>query len=185
MRNRCNRIPSALKHGAYSGVSLLPGEDPAAFEKLISDLIAEYSPNGRHEEDIVSDMAHYIWRKQNLRTYSFAEKARDRFRAISDDAFSLSTFLPSDTRDPEEGCAAEQAAEDQARKELGPAWELVEVGKIATLGHLASELTIVERLDAMIDKCVKRLLLVRGLKSMSLASTSAPPARLPGPSRAA
>jgi hypothetical protein len=31
---------SALKHGAYSGTCLLPGEDPAEFKKLHQDLVA-------------------------------------------------------------------------------------------------------------------------------------------------
>ena len=35
------------------------------------------------------------------------------------------------------------------------------------------ELTTQERLDAMIDKCMKRLLFLRGLKSMARSSASA------------
>ena len=31
----------ALKHGGYSDTTLLPGEDPAAFEKLHNDLIKD------------------------------------------------------------------------------------------------------------------------------------------------
>jgi hypothetical protein len=31
-----------VKHGGYSRTTLLPGEDPAAFEKLHNDLVAEF-----------------------------------------------------------------------------------------------------------------------------------------------
>src|SRR5262249_32203121 len=44
------RVPPALKHGAYSKAALLPGEDPAAFDDLHRDLIAEFTPHGRMED---------------------------------------------------------------------------------------------------------------------------------------
>jgi hypothetical protein len=69
-------LPAALKHGGYSGVSVLPGEDKAAFEKLRRDLINELKPNGPLEDDIVMTIAHYVWRKQNLKTYRKAEAAK-------------------------------------------------------------------------------------------------------------
>jgi len=39
------------------------------------------------------------------------------------------------------------------------------------------ELSIIDRIDGMIDRCLKRLLLVRGVKSIS-SSVSAAPNRL-------
>jgi hypothetical protein len=59
------------------------------------------------------------------------------------------------------------------------------VGEEATLDHLMKQLEVQDRLDAAIDRCIKRLLLVRGVKSMSIGSTSAPPQSLPSPSKAA
>jgi hypothetical protein len=32
--NKANRIPPALRHGIYSGLALLPGEDPDEFKNL-------------------------------------------------------------------------------------------------------------------------------------------------------
>ena len=52
--------------------------------------------------------------------------------------------------------------------------ELVEMGKDATIDHLLSELSVVDRLDGMIDRCLKRLLFVRGLKSIAPSSSTAP-----------
>ena len=80
-----------------------------------------------------------------------------------------------------------QATEDQARKDLGASYELVEIGEAATVDRLLQDLAVVERLDAMIDKCLKRLLFLRGLKSLRRVSSSpplpsAPPTpRIPGP----
>ena len=74
--------------------------------------------------------------------------------------------------DPEEVRAAEHAAEEQARKELGKSvWELAEMGSDVTIDHLFNEFSVVDRLDGMIDRCIKRLLLVRGLKSISSSSS--------------
>ena len=60
------RVPPALKHGAYSKFVLLPGEDPAEFEELHRDLIADLAPNGRMEEETVASIAHLVWRRQNF-----------------------------------------------------------------------------------------------------------------------
>ena len=54
MVGRVKRIPPALKHGAYSATTLLPGEDPAEFEKLHQELIAELKPSGALEDDAVA-----------------------------------------------------------------------------------------------------------------------------------
>jgi hypothetical protein len=39
-------------------------------------LIAELTPVGVLEEDIVADLARLIWRKQNLKTFRIAELAQ-------------------------------------------------------------------------------------------------------------
>ena len=67
--------------------------------------------------------------------------------------------------------------ESQAREEFGVLYALVEMGDEATMEGLKDELEVQSRLDAMIDRCIKRLLLVRGLKSMSSGSTSSTPER--------
>jgi hypothetical protein len=81
MRNRGNRNHPALKHGAYSATAVLPGESQAAFEKLHRSLIAEFTPSGMMEDDIVADMARLIWRKQNLGTLRTAELAQGEWTA--------------------------------------------------------------------------------------------------------
>jgi hypothetical protein len=187
MSEKDSALHPALKHGGYSGTSLLPGEDPGAFEELHAGLIAEHGPAGPLEEDIVTTMAHLIWRKQNISTYQRAERAKRRLSAIRSelvpqpkDEFAFLS-ISGDMPDPEEVRAAEHAAEEQARKELGKSvWELVEMGSDVTIDRLLSELSLVDRLDGMIDRCIKRLLLVRGLKSISSSESkaSSPPKRI-------
>ena len=55
----------------------------------------------------------------------------------------------------------------------------MEVGLSATMTGLMADLAVRDRLDAMIDRCLKRLLFLRGLKSVSGASPSGEPKKLP------
>jgi len=90
-------------------------------------------------------------------------------------------------RDPEAVIAqTRMQIEEAAREELGPTYRLVEVGNAATFGGLSEDLDIQERLDNAIEKCLKRLLFLRGLKSISsTSSSSSPQPRLSGPDKAA
>jgi hypothetical protein len=152
---KANRIPPAFKHGAYAATTVLPGEDPKAFERLHRDLIAELTPNGALEDDIVATIARLVWRKQNLATLRIVEVVK----------------------------AEIEKAEDLARRELGYTTEYVEIDVAATLESFTKELAIEEQLNAMLDKCLKQLLFVRGLKSISSTSSSVPPARIAGPAK--
>ena len=79
---RVDRSHPALKHGAYSATTLLPGESRAEFEKLHRDLMAELTPSGVLEDDIVTTIAHLVWRKKNLPTLRISECAQNRRKAI-------------------------------------------------------------------------------------------------------
>ena len=52
-----DRSHPAIKHGAYSAIAVLPGESRAEFEKLHRDLMAEFTPSGALEDDIVMNIA--------------------------------------------------------------------------------------------------------------------------------
>src|SRR5208282_3764466 len=72
-----------------------------------------------------------------------------------------------------------RAADEIARNELGEdRYELAKMAGTVTIAGLTHDLAVEERLDAMIDKCIKRLLLAKGIKSISASSSSAPPKRL-------
>jgi hypothetical protein len=67
---------NAWKHGGYSNLGVLPGEDPQEFERLHQSLIDEYMPSGPSECDMVMSLARYMWRKSRLTIYGQATKAR-------------------------------------------------------------------------------------------------------------
>jgi hypothetical protein len=173
-RVRLQKLPPALKHGGYSTTRLLPGEDRTAFEKLHRDLIREFTPDGVLERDIVATMAQLVWRKKHLHTVRNAELAQRRFEEIKD-LNSIITF---------ENEINVEAAKEQAREELGDAYALVEMNGAASRSGLIDELELLERLDASIARCLRQLLLARGVKSVSSASSQRQP-RLSAPVRAA
>jgi hypothetical protein len=164
-------------------MGLLPGESPAEFEQLYKKLIDEFVPRGPLEEDIVSTISRLLWRKKNLSTFRAAELARQRRRQIIEDEKARRN-IPHDTsrllsiygdEDDEVQAAREdavRAGEQQARDELGEYYKLTEHDYHATA--LIEDLGVEERLDGAIDKCVKRLLMVRGVKSMSVEAHSQP-----------
>ena len=45
------RLPAVIKHGAFSAMTLMPGEDATAYEQLHAQLVAELCPAGVLEED--------------------------------------------------------------------------------------------------------------------------------------
>jgi hypothetical protein len=188
----------ALKHGAYSSTAVLPGENPAEFEKLHQALIAELAPTGALEEDVVADIARLVWRKQNLATLRRAEGVRAIWFELREKKF-YEKYPDALPRPIHLGVCFQtvnvpksfDAIMDEARKELGENFRLVEIGDAATVEGLSRDLDIEERLDALIDKGFKRLLFLRSLKSLQTVSSSAPlqpaPAtpRIPSPKKVA
>ena len=173
MSTRFNKVHPALKHAGYSATTLLPGEDSAAFETLHRALIAEFTPVGALEEDIVADITRLTWRKQNLQTFRIAELAKKRHREIQYEKVpSEPLLLFDDGIDPDVAREGYRVAKEQARQELGDIYKLIDIGECATIEGLMKELDLKERLDSLISKCLKQLLMVRGVKSLSSASSS-------------
>jgi len=180
-----NKVHPALKHAGYSATTLLPGEDSVAFETLHRDLVAEFTPLGALEEDIVADIARLTWRKQNLQTFRIAELAKERHRTIQYEKVPGEPFLLFEHGiDPDVAREGYRAAEEQARQELGDTYKLIDIGEPATIDGLMKELDIKERLDGLISKCLKQLLMVRGVKSLSPASSSGSMPQISAPRKA-
>jgi hypothetical protein len=55
---------NSLKHGLASGQLIIPGEDPAAFESLLQDLLEDHQPVNTSEELLVREMAQSYWLMQ-------------------------------------------------------------------------------------------------------------------------
>jgi hypothetical protein len=182
---RIKLLHPALKHGAYSALSLLPGEDRAEFEKLHQGLIAEYSPSGPLENHYVAELARLIWRHEHISIFRVAKLARQPF--ICEEKFTSGYHETS--RDLEEIQAAQcastvKAEDDEARQELGDLYGLVAAGEVATISYLGGELNFRERLGEMIERCIKRLLHAKALKSISAPAASAPTRHLSTPLKA-
>ncbi len=67
--------PSALKHGVYSPIEILPWEDPDLFEELRRELWEEHKPEGPSQEDCVETILWCRWRKLRLRAWRKLETA--------------------------------------------------------------------------------------------------------------
>jgi hypothetical protein len=182
-RFRVKKPHNAVKHGGYSTMGLLPGESPAEFEKMRKNLIDELPARGPLEEDIVCTIARLLWRKQNLSTFHTAKWAREqRNRMIREETDRRIRLcyeeMPDDHCEKNEKLRAAsreaiRAADEEARNELGEYFELA-LDDLGTTNRLMADLEVEERLDAAIDKCIKRLLMLRGVKSMSVVAPSEP-----------
>jgi len=175
MGKHWNHVPSALKHGFYSAIGLLPTEDPAEFEKFKQEIFDDYKTVGRSEEIIVNEIACLLWRLEHLPTYGVAARARQQHAAIHAKLPSTGWSIPPlltgyeepEPLSPEELAALRKSVAKEARAKLGRALKLVEIGDVATIEYLEKELGIRERLHSMIARLEKRLLFLRGIKSIS------------------
>jgi len=168
---------SALRHGVYSTIGLLPGESLALFKKHEKIVIDELTPTGPVELDIVLTIAMLLWRKQNLASFETAKLVHFRYRQILKE--EIKSREAPNSPSPVKGEREEtwRAAQKQARSELGDDWDWDRFidDDFGTIERLMKDLELVERLDAIIDKCLRRLLMVRGVKSVALAPPSEPP----------
>jgi hypothetical protein len=153
------RIPPALKHGAYSNLGLLPGEDPEEFEKFLNGLRAEWNIRGPSEEAQICHIASLEWRRSRMRIYRLAEIAKRKYWAIHPD--------PSKPEKPKGHDGIEyivtrdrlHRAKEQTRHELGEAFALVELGDVISYDELIRELEVVERLNRMLERAYRDLMI--------------------------
>jgi hypothetical protein len=73
MRDQKTKRPNATKHGIFVATAILPGEDPAEFEELHCELIAEWMPDGATEQDAVRSIANAVWRKRRVQRFLMAQ----------------------------------------------------------------------------------------------------------------
>jgi hypothetical protein len=157
MPKKTAKFLRAMKHGGYSNTTLLPNEDGKAFKILHDDLHDDLLPSGPLEEDAVLSIARFVWRKQNMSVYRAESNKRIRF--------TLNIF---DKRLPGEIEAANEARDKQPLKVVVPNAEAsTEMGELVTIERLVKELELIDRLDSLIDRALKRLLMIRGVKSIS------------------
>jgi hypothetical protein len=154
--DRVRKNRPALKHGGYSLSPVLPGENFDEFRYHHSALISELRPNGALETDIVGDIAVLTWRKKNLCSF----RQRHRIAQFYSDDRSSDFQRELERMEPKK----RQALAEQARQ--------AEIADATTIDRLMEDLAVEERIQAMIERGLKRLLLLRGLKSLPPSSST-------------
>jgi len=86
------KYPNAQKHGVFAETAILPGEDPREFEQLLSDLLAEWTPNGPTEEEAVLSIAKATWRKRRVQKFLEVQVAKNQLDP-NHQAFNVSLGL--------------------------------------------------------------------------------------------
>ncbi len=74
---------NSLKHGLASGEVIIAGEDPAAFEAVLRDLLEEHQPANPTQELLINEMAQSYWLEQraiHLQNECFTEHGLDEKR---------------------------------------------------------------------------------------------------------
>jgi hypothetical protein len=104
MRDKKTKRPNATKHGVFAATAILPGEDPAEFKELYSELIAEWRPDGATEQDAVLSIAKAVWRKRRLQKFLTAQVQNhsvDPKHVWYDEKLGLISWHLAIRRDPE------------------------------------------------------------------------------------
>src|SRR5262245_8899954 len=65
---KCKHL-NAIKHGVFSSMAILPGEDPVEYADLAQAFSNEWSPEGPTEVDAVFTLTNCVWRKRRIREY--------------------------------------------------------------------------------------------------------------------
>jgi hypothetical protein len=207
MRKKKSPALNAVKHGIYSNVGLLPGEDVNEFERLLEQLTKELRPAGALECAVVADLAKLQWRKGRLGIYARAEIARRRWEkwiSHKDAPFSdnldwvlllreaeVSSALVENLPKLQEAAQADEEAKAavktteellgmainlfgkdkviEAEKELeaqAADVHLAYMGDKVSVEELEKELELHARIDAQIDRLLKRLMQLKAMKPL-------------------
>jgi hypothetical protein len=169
------KLPPALKHGAFAATTILPGKSETEIQKIARkhNRRAQSGRCSRTRNRLFPGSPHLA--KRALGDFLESEHAQARFTNIQ---MSLQDTGVTDLFEE-----SRPAADKRARQELGEAYDLVEIGEGVTLDGLARQLAILERLDRSIEADYKRLLLLRGVKSLSVAPKPLARERFPAPDR--
>jgi hypothetical protein len=88
---------NALKHGVLSRHVVLPHEDRAEFEALLTALQTEHQPRGPTELHLVEELAGILWRKRRV-LMAEAAKLNDTLGSQFSSASNLGDAVPTDAR---------------------------------------------------------------------------------------
>ena len=200
MRNKNWKRPNAYKHGAFTLIAILPGEDLREFEELHSALVEEWKPQGETEEEAVLSIAKGQWRKRRVQKYveiRVAKNTLDPSLPSFDERMGLTAFASLMRDEPETAfkkasrCLLPDKINYLMRKFPRSNFESTSEWAEAIINEINSvplaefmiaapftsaaafteeifkqELALDERIDAMIDRAVKRLIQTKAIKQM-------------------
>jgi len=172
---------NALKHGAFSEILILPGEDPKEFEKLKNALFAEYKPSGVSEEKTMTSIAVAHWQERRLPLYQYAQFLRARksgfgrsekdplesnYAAWNKAAQGAKTPIPSDAYEPDDDPWKKISGRaHDAEKSFDDA--LLELGDRLTLEHFDKELEVENKIQSKTDRLYKRFFQMKAMKQIA------------------
>jgi hypothetical protein len=175
-----------LSPSNYSAMSVLPGENSAQFKKFREDLSDEYSPVGLSKIEQVGNIAGLMWRKKYLVTYRRARLARRYRNEVVDQRLGRSSpvgplLTKEDAAQARRDEQTVETAEREVRKDLGPDSVLLDLEEVVSFETLTKELDVHERLDGMIARAIKQLVVTKGMKEVAGLGPSTQMLRLPKP----
>ena len=132
-----------VRHGVFSAHTVLPGEDPAEFKKLLEKITVQY--NAGDDPDLqleLTSLARLLWRRQSLVTYPLATEASRIVHEINAELIPRQRIefeeypvfgrkLVGKPPTAEEIHAGEAKAREQIQKELGDFAKLAAMSGIA------------------------------------------------------
>src|SRR6516162_5172169 len=95
---------NAVRHGVLSRHTVLPWEDEAEYQALLSALVVEHAPEGPTEEHLVEELAGIIWRKRRVRMAEasvFRQELRHKATGYNGPEHVVGAALLPFTGDPE------------------------------------------------------------------------------------
>jgi hypothetical protein len=87
--------PNTLKHGIFSPILIIPGEDPEDFKQLFLQVAEEWMPDGATERDAALCIAKAMWLKRRLQRFievQFTMNMADPNHPGYDEAMGLGGF---------------------------------------------------------------------------------------------
>jgi hypothetical protein len=108
---------NALKHGVLSRHTVLPWEDEAEYQSLLSALVAEHAPEGPTEEHLIEELAGIMWRKRRLRMAEsavFREQLRHDAESYTERNIAGAALLPLTGRHTHTADISQAVASDPA-----------------------------------------------------------------------
>ena len=141
---------------------MFAGEDRQKFKKLYADLVVKYRPDGPLEEDAIFDIAHLIFRKQNLERN---RRASISLRVQQKVAGFTGSKLVAQTANREK----EEPFPTGLTEHLAIAYIEATTGleNRVSLEGLLRNLAVEERLQTMIDRCFRRYAMLKTFEAVT------------------